>query len=67
MTCLVHGPPTLKAYTHVVFDRLPHSIFDGQGSSIPIYYHQYRAYNDEVAEYDRLDNIDYSNYWSALY
>ena len=46
-----------KAGAHVVLDRPRPSDLDAQGNPIP---QQRRTFNDEVAEYDRLDNIAFS-------
>ena len=38
---------------------------DAQGNPIPINGQQRRTFNDEVAEYDRLDNIAFSDLMKA--
>ena len=49
-----------KAGAHVVLDRPRPSDLDAQGNPIPMNAQQRRTFNDEVAEYDRLDNIAFS-------
>ena len=49
-----------KAGAHVILDRPRPSDLDAQGNPIPMNAQQRRTFNDEVAEYDRLDNIAFS-------
>ena len=54
-----------KSGAHVVLDRPRPSDLDAQGISIPKNAQQRRTFNDEVAEYDRLDNIAFSDLMKA--
>ena len=54
-----------KAGAHVVLDRPRPSDLDAQGNHIPMTAKQRRTFNDEVAEYDRLDNIAFSELMKA--
>ena len=54
-----------KAGAHVVLDRPRPSDLDAQGNPIPMNAQQRRTFNDEVAEYDRLDNIAFSELMKA--
>ena len=45
-----------KSGAHVVLDRPRPSDLDAQGNPIPMNAQQRRTFNDEVAEYNRLDN-----------
>ena len=49
-----------KAGAHVVLDRPRPSDLDAQGNPIPMNAQQRRTFNDEVAKYNRLDNIAFS-------
>ena len=46
---------------HVVLDRPRPSDLDAQGNPIPMNAQQRRTFNDEVAEYDRLDNLAFTD------
>ena len=46
-----------KAGAHVFLDQPRPSDLDAQGNPIPMNAQQRRTFNDEVAEYNRLDNI----------
>ena len=50
-----------KSGAHVVLDRPRPSDLNTQGNPIPMNAQQRRTLNDEVAEYDRLDNITFSD------
>ena len=64
--CLVQFRAHLcKAGAHVVLDRPRPSDLDAQGNPIPMNAQQRRTFNDEVAEYDRLDNIALSELMKA--
>ena len=54
-----------KEGAHVVLDRPRPSDQDAQGNPIPMNAQQRRTFNDEVAEYDRLDNIAFSELMKA--
>ena len=54
-----------KAGAHVVLDRPRPSDLDAQENPIPMNAQQRRTFNDEVAEYDRLDNIAFSELMKA--
>ena len=54
-----------KAGAHVVLDRPRPSDLDAQGNPIPMNAQQRRTFNDEVAEYDRLVNIAFSELMKA--
>ena len=54
-----------KAGAHVVLDRPRPSDLDAQGNYIPMNAQQRRTFHDEVAEYDRLDNIAFSELMKA--
>ena len=54
-----------KAGAHVVLDRPRPSDLDAQGNPIPMNAQQRRTFNDEVAEYDWLDNIAFSELMKA--
>ena len=49
----------------MVFDRPRPSVLDAQGNPIPMNAQERRTFNDEVAEYDRLDNIALSDIMKA--
>ena len=54
-----------KAGAHVILDRPRPSDLDAQGNPIPMNAQQRWTFNDEVAEYDRLDNIAFSELMKA--
>ena len=63
---LVHFRAHLrKAGAHVVLDRSRPSDLDAQGNPIPMNAQKRCTFNDEVAEYDRLDNIAFSELMKA--
>ena len=49
----------------MVLDQPRPSDLDAQGNPIPMNAQQRRTFNDEVAEYDRLDNIAFSELMRA--
>ena len=50
---------------HVVLNRPRPSDLGAQGNPISMNAQQRRTFNDEVAEYDRLDNIAFSDLMKA--
>ena len=54
-----------KSGAHVALDRPRPTDLDAQGNPIPMNAQQRRTFNDEVAEYDRLDNIAFSDLMKA--
>ena len=50
---------------HVVFDRPRPSDLDAQRNPIPMNAQQRRTFNDEVAKFDRLDNVAFSDFMKA--